>query len=80
VPSADEKQIKYADYKYLLQSENKYRTNLEMRDLALRKVHYVTKEVIMDLGISKNSLIGWIRTNLMVLVVLFIRMIIHYLG
>jgi len=56
------------------------KSNLEVRDLAVRKVQYITMEVLADLGITKVTAVGTAQTLAIAIVVIFLRMCVHYLG
>ena len=46
----------------------------------MKKLHFVFKEVIYDMGIAKGTFIEYFETLLIVLGVFWVRMCIHYLG
>jgi hypothetical protein len=51
-----------------------------MRETAMRKLQFIFKEVILDMGISKGSTLDYLETVFIVVFVFWLRMFIHYLG
>ena len=51
-----------------------------MRENALRKLQFIFKEVIFDMGISKGTLLDYFETLFIILLVFWMRMCVHYLG
>lgn len=51
-----------------------------MRETALRKLQFIFREVILDMGISKGTISDYLETALIVVFVFWLRMFIHYLG
>ncbi len=56
------------------------KSSYEAKDLAIRKLQYVTNEILNDLGIKKLDLISGTFTLIIAFIVLWVRMVIHYLG
>lgn len=46
----------------------------------MRKLQFIFKEVIFDMGISKGTMYDYLETMGIVVFVFWLRMIIHYLG
>lgn len=46
----------------------------------MRKLQFIFKEVIFDMGISKGTTWDYVETILIVVFVFWLRMLIHYLG
>ena len=46
----------------------------------MRKLQFILMEIINDMGISKGTLLEWISTLVLAIVVFEFRMIIHYGG
>lgn len=68
-------------YKYSVQQSNSdLKPSNEAQDLTIRKLQYVTGEILNDLGIKKLELYTGTMTLIVAFSVLWIRMIIHYLG
>lgn len=51
-----------------------------MRETAMRKLQFIFREVILDMGISKGTILDYSETTLIVVFVFWLRMFIHYLG
>jgi hypothetical protein len=51
-----------------------------MRETAMRKLQFIFKEVILDMGIAKGSTLDYLETVFIVVFVFWLRMFIHYLG
>lgn len=77
----DDSKINFHEYKYLSsRSEDYIPTEDEIRETQLRKMNFIFKEIITDMGISKGNLPSWASTLLICFCVVWLRMIIHYMG
>lgn len=55
-------------------------TEEEIRETSIRKLNFIFREIISDMGISKGKLLDWAGTMLICFCVVWFRMIIHYMG
>ena len=73
--------IDFQEYKYSVkQGTGDLRSQHEAKDLTIRKLQYVTGEILNDLGIKKIDVWSGSFTLLIAFLVLWLRMAIHYLG
>lgn len=77
----DDRKIDYHTYRYTVQQGNSdLKPSYETKDLTIRKLQYVTGEILNDLGIKKLDLWSASGTIMVAFSVLWLRMILHYLG
>lgn len=73
--------INFDEYKYTIASTHQdLRPDYETKDLSIRKLQYITGEILSDLGIKKAEIAKAGLTVLIAFIVLWLRMAIHYLG
>lgn len=73
--------INFQEYKYsVTQGTGDLKSQYEAKDLTIRKLQYVTGEILNDLGIKKLDAWSGSLTLIIAFVVLWLRMAIHYLG
>jgi hypothetical protein len=80
--SQDDNNIRYDDYNYAT-APSKFEVemdSLEGRDIRMRRIQYVTKEVIGDLGLTTTSTVLFLGTIALAFSVFWVRMVVHYLG
>lgn len=77
----NDKRVAYDDYIYVAKRDKNFmQTDVLMKETAMRKLQFIFKEVIFDMGISKGTMWDYAETLLIVVFVFWLRMIIHYLG
>lgn len=73
--------MNYDEYIYLARrDEALVQSDVLMRETAMRKLQFIFREVIFDMGISKGTTWEYMETVLIVVFVFWLRMLIHYLG
>jgi hypothetical protein len=71
----------YDDYIYVAKRDKDFlQGDTLMRETAMRKLQFIFKEIIFDMGISKGTMWEYTETFLIIVLVFWVRMLIHYLG
>lgn len=77
----NDKKIAYDDYIYVAKRDKNYlQGEVLMKETAIRKLQFIFKEIIFDMGISKGSVLDYCETLAIICFVFWARMVIHYLG
>lgn len=77
----DDKRVKHDDYIYVAKRDKNWvQSDVLMRETQMRKLQFIFKEIIFDLGISKGTVWDYLETLIIICFVFWIRMCIHYLG
>ena len=77
----DDSRVRHKDYKYCISRDDSYVPSEQVtRETSLRKVQFIFREIINDLGIQKGTFLSWLWTFALSFIVFELRMIVHYLG